>query len=251
MMNMNDFTIRLAGRVAGVSAMKETTRDFFRDYLSSEKPEFSVTITEQDIAFEREKSSREDILEGREPRHYTDAYLETIAIQRKMAEKLFDFDTLLFHGSVVAVDGNAYLFTAKSGTGKSTHTRLWRELLGERAVTVNDDKPFLEITENGVTVHGSPWNGKHRLGSNISVPLRAVCILERGGENEIRQISPREALLMLMQQSNRPLDKGKMPKYLELLDGLAERTAFYRLRCNMEPQAAEISYGAMSGEKEA
>ena len=243
---MKEFTIELAGRVAGVSARKESTKEFFREYLSNGKPEFSVRITDQDIAFEREKSIREDILEGREPRQYTDAYLETIAIQRKIAEKLFDFRTLLFHGSVVAVDGNAYLFTAKSGTGKSTHTRLWRGLLGERATMVNDDKPFLEITETGVTVHGSPWNGKHRLGTNISVPLKAICILERGEENEIRQIFPREALLMLMQQSNRPMDQRKMPHYLELLDALSERTKFYRLRCNTNPDAAEVSYRTMS-----
>jgi hypothetical protein len=76
--------------------------------------------------------------------------------------------------------------------------------------------------------------------------LKTICILERGEENSIQQINPKDALLMLMQQSNRPLDGRKMPKYLELLDALSERVEFYNLRCNMDPQAAQISYETMS-----
>ena len=250
MLKRTKFTIKLANRVVGVRAMYDSTREFCAEYVCEEESHFSVSTTPADIAFEREKSAREDAVEGHGPREYTDAYLETIAVQRKIAEKLFDCDTLLFHGSVIAVDGEAFLFTAKSGTGKSTHTRLWRELLGEKAVMVNDDKPFLEITEREVIVHGSPWNGKHRLGANISVPLKAVCILERGEENKIHRISAQEALAMLLQQSNRPMDRRKMPKYLELLDELSRKTAFYRLECNMDPQAAKIAYETMSANKE-
>ena len=243
---MRDFTIQLAGRVVAVSAIEETVWRFFQEYMCEEKPDFTVAITAEDIEFEREKSIREDALEGHAPRVYSNAYLETIAIQRKVAEKLFDYDTLLFHGSVVSVDGEAYLFTAKSGTGKSTHTRLWRELLGDRAVMVNDDKPFLQITENGIIAYGSPWNGKHKLGANISVPLKAICLLEQGKENCIEKISPKDTLFMLIQQSNRPQSSRKMPQYLALLDALSQRANFYRLKCNMDPQAAIMAYEAMS-----
>lgn len=207
---------------------------------------FSVTITPEDISFEREKSKREDQLEGIPAREFTDTYLETIALQRKITEGLFDHDVLLFHGSVVAVDGVAYLFTAKSGTGKSTHTRFWRETFGDRAVMVNDDKPFLRITPEGVKVYGSPWNGKHGLGSNICVPLKAICILERGGKNQIQEISAKDALFMLLQQSNRPMQPRLMPKYLELLDKLSAGVALYRMQCTMDPMAAQIAYDAMS-----
>ena len=244
---MTEFTIEIAGRVVAVSAMFPGTRSFCEEYLCQGQPDFSVTTSMADIAFEREKSAREDRLEGKPVRDYSDAYLETIAVQRKITEHLFAYDTLLFHGSVVAVDGTGYLFTAKSGTGKSTHTRLWREVLGGRAVMVNDDKPFLRMTESGVLACGTPWNGKHRLGENICVPLRAVCILERGTENRIRQIPAGEAVVMLLQQSNRPMDGRLLPKYLELVDRLAGSTAFFRLSCNMDPQAALVSYEAMSG----
>ena len=243
---MSVFTIQIAGAVVGITSLGEHTAQFFHNYLWSGKPDFSIEISPEDIAFEREKSLREDALEGLPPRVFSDSYLETISIQRKITEQLFDRDTLLFHGSVVAVDGAAYLFTAKSGTGKSTHTRLWRELLGDRAVMVNDDKPFLRIEKNGVTACGTPWNGKHGLGENITVPLKAICILERGEENRIREIPPREALFMLLQQSNRPMNPGKMGQYLDLVDRLSRSVSFWRLQCNMQPEAARISYETMS-----
>ena len=145
------------------------------------------------------------------------------------------------------MDGVAYLFTAKSGTGKSTHTRLWREMFGDRAVMVNDDKPFLKFTEEGVIACGSPWNGKHGLGNNIMVPLKAICVLERGESNVITRIDPKDALQMLFQQSSRPMNRALMPKYMELVDRLANSVEFYRLKCNMDPDAAKISYEAMSG----
>ena len=206
-------------------------------------------MTEQDISYEREKSRREDLLEGKTPRMFSDAYLAFIAVQRRIAEALLQQDTLLFHGSVVAVDGVAYLFTAKSGTGKSTHTHLWRELFGPRAVMVNDDKPFLQITKEGVLAYGSPWDGKHGLSTNICVPLKAICILERGTENRIAPVSMGEVLTMLFQQSQRPRNPAFMGKYMELIDGLAKKCTFYRLACTMDPNAARVAYEAMSGHK--
>lgn len=244
---MFDFTIRVAGQPVGVSAMFESTRDFCREYLCGDDPVFSIAVTEQDIAYEREKSAREDALEGLPVRQFSDAYLEKLAVQRKITEGLFAHDTLLFHGSVIAVDGEGYLFTAKSGTGKSTHTRLWRQAFGKRAVMVNDDKPFLRVTDDGVTACGTPWMGKHSLGANMEVPLKAICILRRGEENRIERIPAKEAVLMLLQQSSRPRQPGNMPKYLELVDKLAAGTAFYMLRCNMDPEAAEVAYEGMRG----
>ena len=241
-----DFQIKTADCVFQVASLYASTKTYCSDYLSAEKPDIWVEITPEDIVFEREKSIREDKVEGIPPRSFSDAYLEFIALQRKIAEHLFDWDTLLFHGSVIAVDGVGYLFTAKSGTGKSTHTQLWRQQFGDRAVVVNDDKPFLQITENGVWAYGSPWNGKHRRGTNTRVPLKAICILERGDENQIQRIETKDALKMLVQQSNRPQNSRTLPKYLELLDRMVGKVTLYRLRCNMEQKAAVVAYEAMS-----
>lgn len=216
-----------------------------REYMvKGGAPDFTVWITQEDISFERVKSEREDIAEGRPVRLFTNAYLESLAVYRKIAEQMPFYDTVLFHGSCIAVDGVGYLFTAKSGTGKSTHARLWREFLGERAVMVNDDKPLIRINADGTaTAYGTPWDGKHRLSSNVAVPLRAICILERGTENAIREIGFEEAYPMLLQQCYRPADREAMARTLELLDRL--NVKIYRLACNMDIGAAELAYRAM------
>ena len=245
---MIDMKIKIAGVCIAVDLIYPATEKYLMDYASNDAPCFSLTLTPSDIEYERAQSLRVDEKEGNPPRRFSDPYLEAIALQRKVSEALLERDILLFHGSVVSVDGVAYLFTAKSGTGKSTHTRLWRELFGERAVMVNDDKPFLSVKGERILVHGSPWNGKHRLGNNISVPLRAICILERGETNLIQRIPASEAVPMLIQQSSRPRNAAWMPKYLELLDALSRGVGFYRLSCNMELEAARVSYEGMSRE---
>lgn len=244
---MVEFCMQAADVVVSACCLFDSTKEYCREFLCQGEAAAAVSLGREEIAFEREKSAREDAYEGIPVRSFSDEYLETLALQRKVTEALFDHDTLLFHGSVVAVDGQGYLFTAKSGTGKSTHTRLWREMLGDRAVMVNDDKPFLKITPQGVVAFGSPWRGKHRLGENIQVPLKAICILERGEENRIRRIHVKDAVYMLLQQSARPMDRSKTGKYLDLVDGLSKKVAFYRLQCNMEPEAARVAFGEMSG----
>lgn len=183
---------------------------------------------------------------GRTSHSFSAPYLETLAVYRKLAENLIEDGILLFHGSAVAVDGACYLFAAKSGTGKSTHTRLWRELLGDRAVVVNDDKPFLQISGTGVKVWGTPWDGKHHLSSNISVPLRAICLLERGEDNRMESISAKEAWPALWRQSYRPSDPQKLKRTLEMVDSLSKHTRLYRLHCTPDIQAARVAYETMS-----
>ena len=244
--DMLEFVVNVADNIVAVQAMFPDTMEHCAGYLCKEKPEFSICISQNDISIERHKYVQERMLEGLPEKDVVDEQLEMTAVQRKLAEVLFERNVLVFHGSVVAVDGQAYLFTAKSGTGKSTHTRFWRETLGDRAVMVNDDKPFLRLTEDGVLAYGSPWNGKHKLGNNICVPLKAICILERGEENQIQAISGQEASMMLFQQSNRPMDPRKMPIYMDLIDQLSKKTEFYRMQCNLDPNAAQVAFDAMS-----
>ena len=111
---------------------------------------------------------------------------------------------------------------------------------------INDDKPIIRMQAGRAFVYGSPWDGKERLSSNACAPVRAVCILERGKENAIREIARAEALPTLIQQAYRPHDGDALKKTLFLLDQWD--AAFYRLRCNMDLSAAEMSYGAMSGQ---
>ena len=246
---MTEFTVKLADIPVRIRAIHPSMRRFLQDYLCEEEAALTICTREEDLERERvfgEISRRE---EGLPPVRCTEEYLETLAIYRKLAEWLPERDVVLFHGSVIAVDGQAYLFTAKSGTGKSTHTRLWRELFGDRAVMVNDDKPLLHIGKEGVTAYGTPWNGKHHLGGNLSAPLKALCILQRDKTNHIEPVSAEDAFAMLLQQSYRPETGTGMVKTLELLEKLSKQVKLYRLGCNMEPEAARISYQGMQEEE--
>ena len=114
---------------------------------------------------------------------------------------------------------------------------------------MNDDKPIIRLTGAGAVIYGTPWDGKHRLSSNISVPLRAICVLERAAENAIRRIDFSEAYPMLLQQVYRPADIAAMQKTLSLIDRLAASVSLWRLGCNMDIEAAKIAYETMKGDK--
>lgn len=243
---MGKFICKIAEKTIEINSIYDTVMNLCTDYISDDIPDFSVTVTQEDIEFERKKSEAEDIKEGKPVRNFPDGYLETLSVYRKICDELVESGIILFHGSVIAVDGEGYLFTAKSGTGKSTHTRLWREYFGERAIMINDDKPLIRVTKSGAIVYGTPWDGKHRLSTNTSVPLKAICILERGCENHIEKISRSEAYPMLLQQVNRPSGALKMHKTLEIIDMIVETAGLYRLSCNMDISAAEVAYNGMN-----
>ena len=151
------------------------------------------------------------------------------------------------HCSVVAVDGLAYAFTAKSGTGKSTHTAIRRRVFGSRAVMINDDKPIIGIRNGKATVYGTPWNGKHGLGTNTSAPLKGVCFLSRGEKNVISKLERKAQVLpALLNQTFRPMEPVALKRTLEILDEIIECVDFYKLECNMEDEAAEVSYNGMN-----
>ena len=243
---MIEFTICLADQRIGICCEYERTRNYCADYLTGEPADFYIHCCQEDLEAEQEHDRRTALLEHLPYSPKSPTLLELSAVYRKIADHMIDHDTLLFHGSVVSVDGQGYLFTALSGTGKSTHTGLWRQVFGERAVMVNDDKPLLKFTQNGVLACGTPWNGKHRLGSNIQVPLKGLCILSRGQENQICPMDAREALPFLLQQCYRPTDPTAMVKVLTLLDRLTKETGLYSLACNMDPEAAEVAYRGMN-----
>ena len=242
---MAEFLLKIAGHTAAVTSLFESTPQYFKPYLAEDPPEFSITVTREDIAFEQADLLEEAHRDGFKPRVFTDPFLERAAIQRAFAEFLFDYDILLFHGSAVAVDGKGYLFSAHSGTGKSTHTRYWMQVFGDRATMINDDKPFLELKNGEIRLHGSPWSGKHGLDRNTCVPLQGLCILERGLENRIRKISSEDALPMLRKQAYQPLDGKKEQRFAALVNQLSADASLWKMACTKDPAAAQIAYRAM------
>ena len=243
---MEAFTMKIAGLAVRVQPMFISTREYCRSYLTEETPKFFVEVTETDLAFEQKMLDIEADEERLKRRKFTDPFLERASIQRKIARELLRRDTVLLHGSTVGVDGMAYLFAAPCGTGKSTHTRFWRETFQGRAVTVNDDKAFLQITEAGVLAYGSPWSGKHGLDSNICLPLKGICFLQRGPENRIRRSGPEACIKELRHQCFIPEDTWGAAKALGLADALAQKIALWEMECTKDPAAAKVSYEAMS-----
>ncbi len=214
-----------------------------RDYLVEDKEPVAFTIetTLKDIESEKQQSNGYN---------YPDYYLESLAIYRKLCEHLLnDYQGIIFHSSAIMVDGYAYLFTAPSGTGKSTHARLWRELLGERAVMVNDDKPIIRYIDGKFIVYGTPWTGKHNLGNNCSAEVKGICEIYQAKENVIKKASANEMLVTLLNQTLRPEETDKLDKLLNLIGKMLSTVGLYKLGCNMELDAAKLSYATMTGKE--
>ena len=246
---MANFSMKIAGAIASVTSLFDSTPHYFRPYLTEGNPDFTISVTQEDIRFEQAELDKEALEEGFRLRVFTDPFLERAAIQRAFAEFLFDRQVLLLHGSTIAVDGRAYLFMARSGTGKSTHTRYWRETFGSRAIMINDDKPFLQFSLDGVIAFGSPWSGKHGLDTNISAPLAGICLLERGIKNRICPLAPSDALAMIRKQSYLPLDSAKQDVFYAMTQHLTQLVPLWHMTCTKDPQAAIIAHQAMSAEK--
>lgn len=205
-----------------------------------------MCVTNEDLASEQMLLEREAVEEGLKIRKFKEPFLERSVIQRRVADRLILHNTIMLHGSTVAVDGKAFLFTAACGTGKSTHTRLWRELFGDRAIMVNDDKPFLKILSCGVLAYGSPWSGKHGLASNVCVPLKGICLLHRGKENRIDSLDREAGIAFLQHQVHIPEDRSLTDTTFSLVDALADQIPLWEMYCNKESEAAKVSYFAMS-----
>ena len=243
---MDSFMMEIAGVAFEVAPLFETTKLYCREYLVDRQPAYRVEVCREELAEEQRLLDLEADEEGLKRRKFSEPFLERSVIQRKVAQMLLEQDVLLMHGSTVAVDGQAYLFTAPCGTGKSTHTRLWREVFGDRAVMVNDDKPFLRFSDGKVLAYGSPWSGKHGLANNVCFPLKGICVLRRGAENVIRPAAGEAVSGFLLNQIFRPEGDVRVPG---LLEKLMERVAVWEMACNRDAEAARISHGAMSGKE--
>jgi len=208
--------------------------------ITEETPDMlELEVTAKDLEFEREKDPESTS---------SDDYLETVALLRVFSEAAADKGVILFHSSVMLYDGKAYLFTAPSGTGKTTHCRLWKELLGDRCTFLNGDKPMID-TSGSPVIYGTPWKGKERYGINASAPVAAICFVKRGSENSIRRLTAEEALPKMIRQTYRPRDKAGLVKMMNSVIRLSQSTELFELTCNISTGAAVTSFEAMTGEK--
>lgn len=239
------FTVKLAEVNIKIKSIYDEVFFLCKEYLSDEDADFCVAIAEEDIVFEREKSRREAAYEGIPYTEFARSYLETLAVYRKIAVGLLDYGAFLMHGAVVGLHGKAYLFTAPSGVGKTTHTGFWLEQFPD-AFIINGDKPLLKYKDGKVYAFGSPWAGKEGVNTNTSLPLYAICALARGKENTIAPIGFNEILPLLLGQTYRPTDRENMERTMGYIKDIGKSVKFFSLCCNLDKTAANIAFDGMN-----
>ena len=158
------------------------------------------------------------------------------------------FSTVAIHTSVIQYRGKAVLFLGESGTGKSTHTRLWRENI-EGAVLLNDDSPILRLIDGKPWVFGSPWSGKTPCYKNESYPLAACVRLSQAPKNRIRKLSVTQGYGAL-HPSCPPCfayDDALYDPISNVLSSLLSTVPVYHLACLPDAAAARLSCETIFG----
>ena len=238
------FQIEAAGLVIRIDNRFDYIRDLCRDYIASpDRPaDITVSVAEEEMRREIEKTP---------DRFFGDGYAEGVIAYQRISCALPAFDAFVMHCSAVAVDGGAYCFAADSGTGKSTHTRYWKQVLGDRVTVINGDKPICRFCGDRLMVFGTPWCGKENWQTNTSAPMRALCLLERGEENAVYPADAFRMLGKLTRQFHLPGDgQVDVPKMVELIDRMVSTVPVYRLRCREDVSAAETATGYFGLKKE-
>lgn len=247
------FKIKIADFVIEIDNKYDYIKKLCSKYVyEGEGKDFSASCTEDDITNE-EIVARDDeevytFLQGlTEDRRR--GYLEGICIYRAICLQLPERNAFVMHAATIEVDGQGYAFTAKSGTGKSTHISLWRKLLGEKVQVVNGDKPIVRLIDGVFYAYGTPWCGKEGWNRNVRAPLKGLCFVERATENRIEKMPLDVAASRIMKQILIPKDALGAINTFELVDKMLNNVNCWLLGCNISIEAAEVAYGAMSGGK--
>jgi hypothetical protein len=205
---------------------KSKNTEFLLDgYLTDLEPLHSLELpNESEIEFEMKMANILDYDK-----------VENVAILRKISTILLkEHNTVLFHGSAISYNNFAYLFTAPSGTGKSTHVNNLKTILGDDLTYINDDKPFIKFDDGDIVVYGSPWCGKHNLGSNVKRPLKSIVFLTRANNNIINKIDGNLAVKPLIKQCFMLDNANDIATALNLISKLVNSVKFYLLQCTKD-----------------
>ncbi len=214
------------------------TAKFCERYLSADQASpahLTATVTEEEFNEEKRQSP-----------NFSDGYIENICLYRSLCLQLPKFNRFLLHSSILQYDGNAYAFLGRSGTGKSTHTRLWLKHVAGCKI-VNGDKPIIEYRDGAFIAYGTPWMGKECWGENTAAPLRGICFLRQAKKNEIRKLKPSEASALLFSQILLPSEEESAVATLDLMDKAVCGVASYLLDCDISEEAVKTSFEAMTG----
>lgn len=237
----NTFFIKVAGIVIKISSIYPLARELCNDYIVEpvSNPDISVCTSNEQLKYEL----------GKEIGTTEPAYAEFLSIYRAVAERLPEFDSFVFHGAAISYKDRGYLFTAPSGTGKSTHILLWRKYIGKSVDIINGDKPIIKATKDGIFVCSTPWAGKEGWQKNRILPLSCLTFLERSKEPFISQKLPKNCLKKIMNQAYMPKNPQNLGRTLELIDRLLSRVPIYALGCDISESSVKVAFEAMTKEE--
>lgn len=170
------------------------------------------------------------------------AGLENIFMSDIFNKKILKFNAIFLHSSAILYKGKAYLFSADSGVGKSTHTKLWIKKFGaENVQIINDDKPIIRFIDNDWYVYGSPFDGGSGVNTNTRAKLGGIIFLERAEENSIEVLDKNSIFSRIYKNTIKfSLDDEYADYMLTTADKLIIENYFYLLKCNTDIESAEI-----------
>jgi hypothetical protein len=227
----------IAGLIIDIDFHYPYGKSLCRDYIYNGecKPLFSVSVNSEMLKKERKL----DIYNS------DNGYLESLAVYREICKYALGYECMFMHCSALSYKGNGVLFTAPSGTGKSTHAYLWRKYFGKDVVMVNDDKPLLRRKDGKFFVFGTPWDGKHRISNNVCAPVKAILILSQSKDNTITRAENKQALYTLLNQTIRPCETELMDKVLTLTNEILQTIPIYKLECNISENAVLTAFNGI------
>lgn len=244
---MYTFKIKIGNLIAHIQSQHDYVMRICRPYLSDEDANIQICIDQDSVDAERERAGKLLGNDGMESDQIADWFLEVYVLLHRLLAFLPAYNMLFIHGSAIRFNGKAYIFVAPSGTGKSTHSRLWKERFGEEVTIINDDKPFLAFRDHKVYLCGTPWRGKHNIGENIEAELAGICILSQGSTNCIRLVSGEDAVQDIIQQSNLNRYERNCLLALDLIDELLRTVPVYRLSCTPTLDAVDAALMMVKG----
>ena len=155
--------------------------------------------------------------------------------------------SLLLHSSVIRREGEANLFFGVSGTGKSTHSRLWLTYVKD-ADLMNDDNPVIRFEDDRLVVYGTPWSGKTLCYRNVKAPVRAMVRLEQAPENTIERLFSLNAYASVIAAcSTIRWDRGVMDRIIPIVERIANEVPCWQLRCRPDEEAVRVCKAAIEG----
>lgn len=229
---------RIADIEIGLKNTGEFTKEYLSDYKSDSKEAmFTVTVTDDMINYEKEIAKDK----VQEP------FYELTAILRAICYTVLEkYNGFFLHCSCLEYEKEAYVFTAKSGTGKSTHSAIWRKVFADKVTMINDDKPIVRYIDNKFYVYGTPWNGKHSISNNIKTPIKAIFYLHQSKENKAVKCEPISAISKLLSQTVLPNSNALMNNLVDMLEKLVSTTPMFDLYCDMSEEAVYTALNSLN-----